>query len=190
MNPFDRPDLFRPEDFMPVAVPADLMADDYLINEANESIQMNVNGAGTPVAFRWRCKKGFVAYLARLNFFLQTAGAGAVTAATFGNLPALTNGLQITLRDEGGTILHDFTARHRIGSNKDWYPHLGVDLPFDRTGTIGIVPGRWTFSKGLIGRPVRLTEGQYFEILVSDDLSALADYHSRIQGFVVPRKHR
>lgn len=183
----DTPDLFRALDFLPDGVTPDQLSDDYLFNEANESIQMNVNGAGTPVAFRHRCAQGRVCYLYRLNFFIQAAGA--ITAATFGDLAELTNGLQITLRDEGGTILHDFTQRHRISANKDWYPHLGVDLPFDRTAGIGIVPGRWTFAKGLGGRPIRLTEGQYFEILVSDNLSTLTDYHSRVQSFSIPKRH-
>lgn len=115
------------------------------------------------------------------RLIISVEDAGAFDAAVYGNGITLTNGMVLRVSDASG-VLFKLTGDN-IKSNADWAEHCH-DLTIHNFG-IGnvIMTARWTFSES--GVPIELNgdKGQFLEIVLNDDFSALVEHHFLIQGF-------
>ena len=99
----------------------------------------------------------------------------------YGNISALTNGIQIRVQDDTGTLL-DLTDGLPIKSNAHWGRFCYDDDIKDWGSGNEFVQGRWTFSKA--GAPIRLdgNTNRRLEILLDDSFTGLIDHTFNVQG--------
>ena len=140
---------------------------------------MKVDGATINIPFRL-VSDGTRMTITRL---LVTISDTAIQFGKFGGIPALTNGLTVKAHDVDGAVLMDFLDGGSIKSNCEWASLAGMDL---HRGDIGDhFSVRWTLEKA--GDQLHLEKGQYLEILVRDDLSAIDSMSVMAQGFYNPK---
>jgi len=109
----------------------------------------------------------------------DTAG---FTAAKYGDIAALTTGVDIKFVRDGVDIL-SYTDNELITTNARWASFCyDADLKTWGAGN-ELLAVRWTFSKS--GTPVRLvgSEVESFEIVLNDDLSGLVLHKFHVQGY-------
>jgi hypothetical protein len=150
------------------ARPSENRLDELLKNSAG-SIEMNVDGSTTPMAFGYTVLPLVRAELFRLNVIVM---GPTVNPDSFGGIvDGIANGLAIATYDAAGALLHSFTKDFTIQLNADWGLLSGVDSTRDTVS--GVKPDlwgvRWTFKNS--GYLVELKAGEEFRITVSDDLT-------------------
>lgn len=146
------------------------------------SIEMNVNGSVTPVNFDYIVPEGRSVDVARINIRI---GDGKVVPSKFGDIAELANGLLVQILDtDGSTVLQNFsTDQAAIKKTADFSSLAANDVDIsDGTGT-QYVYIRWTLER--IGRPILMTAGQRFRIIVRDDLTGLIEFRAELQGIFV-----
>lgn len=159
---------------------------DHLADE-NGSIDMNVDGSGTPVHFDWVCPNDRQVDLVRLNVTMLASNFEPVN---FGSATALTTGIRIAILNAAGEETLHFTRGLLIKDNTDWGGLSGVD-----SGVIDIAAGnnpdskiiRWTIEKA--GHPLELWPGERIRLTVADDCSdpVLLKFRGKLQGdFHIP----
>ncbi len=103
----------------------------------------------------------------------------------YGDLTALSNGIDVTAKYANGDVLHRFTIQP-IKATWHWGLLAGSDVqPSAFEAGSDRILVRWTLSKAAY--PFRLlgTEGQYFSFNVRDDLSGLTSHLVSLQGYVI-----
>lgn len=144
----------------------------YLFDDANSD--MAVDGSGTPVIFKYTVPANSVLFLER--FILYMEGSTALDSIKFGNLTALTNGVDLSA---GGTILQNWKDNIDIATTMFDVPgraNFGKE-----TNTL---TGRWTLSKETGGFPLAVEAGGTVDVTVNDDLSTLVAMHLKIGGML------
>ena len=148
--------------------------------ENGGSSGMNVNGSVTPVSFRWTCPADHFFMFQRFIFQIVD---NAVDWDRFGGITALTNGVVFTIYDSDDTILAQF-------------PPLKVNYEVSMVfagGAANIRQGNTQSNLVAIfnipeqtGYVLTITEGQYIEAVIQDDLTALTHMDALVTGRMVP----
>lgn len=125
---------------------------------------------------------GEVLRIERMIAFIRDGGQ--FLASGYGALGQLTNGIQVRVQDDGGTIV-DLTAQETIVTNAGWGSYCGVDVDLKTWGSgDAFIIARWTFGKS--GVPLRLdgdASNQRLEIVLNDDFTGLVNHAFNIQGY-------
>ena len=106
------------------------------------------------------------------------------TAQKYGNLAALTNGIEIKLMDDDGEVL-DLTDEIPVKTNAQW-AQLCYDVDVKSWGSGDeLLVVRWTFSKA--GAPLILNcnKNAYLAVYLDDNLDGLLSHYFMVQGRVV-----
>lgn len=143
-----------------------------------KDVALDHSGAQTPVFIKPAIGEVFV--ISRM--LVAVIAVGQVAAAKYGDLVALTNGIEVQI-ERAGSLLHDLTDGEPVKTNADW-----GKLCYDVVSS-GLGPGdtymlvRWTFSRA--GKPLFI-DGDRDERLVvyqHDNLSTLGGHFFQIQGY-------
>jgi hypothetical protein len=137
-------------------------------------------GTGTPTSFKIVPPSGELYTLSRV--IVQIRDSGLISAEGYGGLAALTNGVELRVRDGAGTVL-DLVNGLPVKSNAGWGSFC-YDVALTEFGAgDNFVQVRWTFSKS--GKALELNgdEGEYLEAYLSDDLTGLVGHTFQVQGF-------
>lgn len=146
-------------------------------NTADDSISMAVNGSVTAVPFRITATNGSIE-VTRVNVTLID---GAIRYGQYGGLgAALTNGITVRAHDVDDTVLCDYLDGETIKANEDWGWLAGADNIVIQAAGDDSFPVRWTIEKS--GKKSLLTEGQYIEIKISDNVAGLTKHTAFAQG--------
>jgi len=148
---------------------------------------MNVDGSTTPVVFGLR-GTGVVpgvdlsTDVTRLIFGCTTATP--VDLSTFGDLPALTNGIVLRTRD--GVYKNILNVKTNGGlavvAGGDWTPYVATNPNQGQNGFVA----RMTFAgQNKMGVTVRLPVGEDLEIIIQDDLTGLTRFEVVAEGHIV-----
>lgn len=144
------------------------------------SADVNVDGSGTPVTFSYSPPAPNAASIARLIMYLETAGA--MDSILFGDLTALTNGIDIQITDNGTTDVIE-TWKTNKDILQDMYDFGSAGVLFGKTNRVAT--GRWTYARATGGsRGLYVPKGGSFEAVVNDNLTGLTFLHFHIQGYL------
>ena len=139
---------------------------------------MLVDGSSTPVGFRYTVPENKIGIISRVMTHIVDAG---MTWTEFAGITALINGLAVKAFDVDDSLLIDFLDGRTIQDNTDWVHLAGLDGILRTSVGPDLFAVRWTLAK--TGYAPYLLEGQYFEVLVQDDLSTGIDrFEMIIQG--------
>lgn len=151
------------------------------------SAEMAVNGSITPVNFDYVVPEGFRFFWYRF-IIMMSDGAKVFNATEFGTIPALTNGCTISIIDDQLTPAEAISVNALMGSgafkkNADFAQLAGNDVQtlVDGRG----IAARWTLSRMTGGHPTMLPSGWGVRFTINDDLTALDEVRSCVQGFKV-----
>lgn len=157
----------------------------YPVGTAVNVFEIDMNKLGTlanPVSFKFIPATGQVWHIVRFLFSMTHATAGDL--GLFGNQPALINGA--VLRGYDGTS-GTFRTFMNIKTNSDTKNNM-YDVEFDTRssggGTYG-TSGRGSIKLGTGAVPkLDASKGDYFEILIQDDLRLLTSFRMKVQGHI------
>ena len=132
----------------------------------------------TPASFKITGTSGRVD-IERVIVMLEDGGS--FDSGAYGNGLALTNGIRVYLRDTDDNVINEYTS-FPILTNGDWAGHCHDFNHFNWGSGNEVASIRWTFSKS--GQPVQINfdAGEYFEVYLNDDFSALVKQRFTIQG--------
>ena len=152
---------------------------EYLIT-AGGSLNMNVDGSGTPVTFCFRAPRALDIH--RVTFVAEDDAKEDLNG--FLSLPELANGLTIIHRKSepagGGTIQNFSTSVVPITTHMRLGALAGVDVMSDTVGNKSRFSIRWTLARA--GVPLAMQHHEEFIINVRDNLSTLLYFHVMVQG--------
>ncbi len=137
------------------------------------------NYASTPTEFLLIPAKSVLIY----RMLITVEDASGFKAEIYGSGVALTNGIDLEVRDEEDNVQELFTDAHSVKTNSHWAMYcFDVDVKSWRTSGAGdeMLVARWTFSR--MGAPLRLREGQKLVIKLNDDFTGLILHHFVAQG--------
>tara|TARA_R110000824_G_scaffold143199_11_gene310797 strand:- start:304 stop:834 length:531 start_codon:yes stop_codon:yes gene_type:complete len=143
----------------------------------DSTIEMNVNGASTPVSYKYTAPAGKRVYVYRVNMMMLDA---SVTASKFGGVASLTTGITVKVKNSADTELLDFLDGQTIQNNTEFGLLAGTDINVG-SGADG-VNIRWTLASA--GGSLILESGDYLEVLVQDNLTGLTSFQAMLQGIV------
>ena len=116
------------------------------------------------------------------RMIIHIQDTGAFAAEEYGNLTALTNGVQVRIATDTGTV-YDYTGV-TVKSNAQWARQC-YDTRVD-TWSVGdeFLTSRWTFSKA--GYPLRIdgAAGQRLEVYLQDSCTGLVAHNFYVNGYV------
>lgn len=164
--------LWRPKNLLP----------EFLRNSDDDnSPEMNVDGSVSTVTFTYVVPDGQHMALTQVNVLLLDEG---VDNENFGNLPALTTGVEVTLRDSDGSELVDLCAGVNIIRNADWAPLAGTKIETKQGGSVqDSLVVTWNFREAY-GASVTLTKKQCLQFKIQDDLSDIFLFRAMVQGLL------
>ncbi len=142
--------------------------------------EMDVNGSSTPVSFQVVVPAGKVGIISRVVFHMVDGG---MTWAEFGGITALSNGVLVRARDSNDDVLLDFMDGAALTSNSMFAHLAGVDAFLSVEAQDDAFSVRWSLFK--TGYVPYLTAGQYLELLVQDNLSAITHFQAILQGRLI-----
>ena len=152
--------------------------------ENGGSSGMNVNGSVTPVSYRWTCPADHFFMFQRFIFQIVDAG---LDWNLFGGIAALTNGVVFSIYDSDDTILAQFPP---LKVNYEVSMVFGGGNAQIRQGAaLGNLIAIFNIPEQ-IGYVLTLTEGQYVEAVIQDDLTALTHMDALVTGRMVPEDPR
>lgn len=154
------------EEPMPIVKPGEALYDDLGA--------MNVNGAVTPQTFDYVVPAGKRAVIQQVNLVLR-CGSDPV-ADGFGNLAALTNGVQLQLLETSLAPLLDPMDGIPARRNEDWAQLGGSQTILDVTADMVVV--EW-----FLPVPISLDAAQRLRVTVRDDLTGLEDFRCKVMGY-------
>ena len=141
---------------------------------------MAVNGSVTPISFTAGPPSGKKWFISRI---LVTVTDTSMTWQDFGGITALTNGMTLTYKSEGTT--YDLLDGLPIKQNSNWTQYCyDVEL-MEGPGILDIVRVRWTFSNSGTFLVLNNANSDVFTSTVRDNLTALDEYRTVIQGYEV-----
>ena len=137
------------------------------------------DGSSTPIDYYVEALEGERLAVARA--IIHIVASGAVDSDKYGNLSALTNGIQLFYRRSG--VLLDVSNGLPIKTNVGWGRWCFDAAPvIFSVGVAGVFQARWSFAK--YGNPlgIVLEEGDRLGIRVNDNLSGLAEQTIVLEG--------
>ena len=144
--------------------------------ENGGSADMNVNGAVTPVSFRWTVPAMKMFFMQRFIFQIVDTG---LDWNLFGGIAALTNGVVFSIYDSDDTILAQFPP---LTANYEVAQIFGGGEAYIRQGNaLGNLISVFNIPEK-VGYALSLTEGQYVEGVVQDDLTGLTHMDALLTG--------
>lgn len=153
------------------------------LRDANDSIEMNIDGSSTPVEFTYTVLNDYYLLLHRICFVIISSGA--VNADEFGGIKdGLDNGVLLSV-ERKGNIIKDLFAGQPIKRNAEWASFAGVDVS-NLAGDEGIVIG-WTFTQAA-GFPMRLHPNDILRATIQDNLTSLVIFRTMIHGLLVSKE--
>jgi len=148
------------------------------LKTAAGSMEMGVDG-GTPVPFLYTATQPTI--LTRCNFSMYDDALEDVDG--FFTIAATTNGLKIEVKNSAGTVLQNFGAI-AVKRHADLNNLAGTDTSgAQATPATARMAVRWTFERA--GAALKLDTGDQFIITVQDDISALAQFRTMVQGYLL-----
>lgn len=145
------------------------------------SIDMNTDGSTVPVDFRLLCPPKRTLYLEDISVFLQDEGN--FTAAGYGSLATLGNGIALSIKTSSGTIL-DVTDQLPIRSNSDWLAYAFKTESYNFSAGQSVLSFNYNLNQS--GKPLTLGPGMEWFATVRDNLSALTAHYIRVAYVEVP----
>lgn len=135
-------------------------------------ISMNVDGSVTPRSFRYTVPDHGHMTLLRLVFVIVDDD---IRATRFGGLPALTNGVLVSIKNAEGEVQLEWITPFKM--NYEWLLLSGnanniQDSLFPNRNDI--LQFSWPIYQ--LGVSLTLEHGDYIEILIRDDLRGLTDF--------------
>jgi len=124
---------------------------------------------------------GVVYRCSRIMPFIEDAGS--FDSGKYGNSVVLTNGIEVRVQDDSGTII-DMTDGVPIKTNPHW-KRLCYDVDPSAYGTGNEAVGvRWTFTKA--GQYIRLdgSNNERLEVLLHDAFDDLVGHYFQVQGYI------
>ena len=117
----------------------------------------------------------------RLMVSYEDTGGGIMQE--YGNLgSALTNGIEMEIRDDNGTVISDLTGGVPIKSNGDWGRLVGPDIDRKDWGQGNdLFIARWSFFK-FEEESVVLQPGWSFVVKLNDSFVGLVSQYFNLQG--------
>jgi hypothetical protein len=145
--------------------------------ENSGSNDMGIDGSGTAVSFTYTPPAGKDLLGARILIYLES---GANFGSTnFMHLAALSNGVKISA---AGVPLTNWKDNIDIICDMFDLSNAGIAFSNERRS----LAGRWTFTRGASGEPLTIFNGETFEVLIRDDLSAAGIiFRIKLQGKLV-----
>lgn len=129
-----------------------------------------VNGSGTPQAFLFSPSPGEIAFVDRLNFFMNDTGTTTITE--YGNISGLSNGVLIAYQSLG--VLYTL---FNMQNNMDITIMFGENLGLPSSGGAFLNSNDSVIGTCGFQRPITLNgdDGDFFGMQIRDNLSGL-DY--------------
>jgi hypothetical protein len=128
--------------------------------------------------YKYRPTEAYCAYLRRLTFVL--CDDDVTDASKFGNLTALTNGLNIQIRKADGTVRKTLNGLDAIKTNA-MLQSLG--LTEITAGTIDTLQIDWDLVESFGGEiPVDGKTGEYLCVDINDNLNGISPFVCRVHG--------
>lgn len=154
----------------PFVLPENLVKVDLLNVASND---MAVNGAATPVVFKYTVPAGKVFFPARVIVYFE--GATNFSSNLFADIGVgpLANGVEIAC---AGTLWRTWKDNVDVGNTM--YDADGKKVYAKDTKSIS---GRWTFVKEMRD-PIKMVTGEEFSFTINDDLSALIFFRVTLGG--------
>ena len=150
---------------------ADKHVSEYATNASSNDL--TVDGSSSSVTFSVAPTAGHDLEVSRIILYMESTLA--MDSTEFGNLAALTNGVQIVANGEVLTTWQD-----NIDILCDMFDLSPAGEAFGKlTETLG---GRWTFAKDTNGLALLIPEGQTFDVVVRDDLTNLVVFRVKVKG--------
>ena len=142
------------------------------------SLDMNVNGAITPVVFAVGPPAGEVWYISKMEGYMID---GSMSWSKFGSLAELSNG--ITIDYDEYTVKEDLLDGEVITTNGGWL-HFTYNTEIESSST-DLLKIEWLFSQS--GTFLRMDgdSGDTFNLTINDNLSGIDIFRCNIQGFGV-----
>ena len=152
------------------------------VGDTTGAIDMSVDGSVTPVEFKLKCPAGFNVHLEAVSVLIQDEGQ--LPLGEYGNELALTNGIQILVRNADGSVRNDVTDQLAIKSNADWLAYAFKITSLDFFDGQSVLAVTSNLNEG--GRPLRLSEGQEYVFVVRDNLVGLTRQLVHTSSVFVP----
>ncbi len=169
----------------PQPVPTDRLQVERLTNPLDGSPLMNVDGSVIPVSFRAPIPPTFNALVLEAHFFIQDRN---MNPGLFGGLVSgpLTNGCRLTFRDGaddqldvgGNAVTSVIGENNTYKKNSDWSVAVGTNFQFWGSSTEDLLA--FDFPWHELGISIQLTENEYLEMLIQDDLTGLSDFQGAL----------
>ena len=124
---------------------------------------------------------GEVYVLERMLIYMLSAAR--IDPGEYGDQSALTNGIKITVKDESGGVIHDFTP-NPIKVNGHWSLLAGSDVvqaAYQAGADERMI--RWTFTKGGYSLVLNGDKGEYLSVNIRDTLVNLTSHLMQVQGY-------
>lgn len=145
------------------------------------SIEANVDGSETPVEFAFTAAGACEIH----RMIVTIQDAGSFQSNEYGNLTALTNGIDFEHSD--GTTTTDLLDGVPITTNQGWAELCYDAEPKSYSGTQAVSQVvRWTFSRA--GIPLYLADGDTLTARINDNLTGLTLHRFLLQGYYTRRR--
>lgn len=154
--------------------PSNLIVD-FLERSGGGSESAAVDGSSTAVDLEFTPPSGKDVIITLINFVLIDS---SVTAAKFGGQSALSSGCTLKVFDSTDTELVDLLAGNTLKKNSDFYYFAGLASILDT-----YVHARWDLPQADGG--LYLANGNYLQLKVQDNLSAMTEFKISVQGYQV-----
>lgn len=156
---------------------------DLAIGDAADIISTSLNVLGTlasPVVFRIQPPNGTLSLIWQLTrLMFNITDTISMDDGKFGGITALTNGVLLRVVKGDGSIQELANWKTNGDMALDMYDVTYTDkAPAGQYG----VRGRWTFTKAEFIVELNGANGDKFELLVQDNLTALSTYEKKCQG--------
>lgn len=146
--------------------------------------KMNVNGSlASPISFRISPPNGTLSLLWQLTrILINMTDASSMDDGKFGGITGgLTNGVVLRIIKGDGSIQELTNWKLNGDLALDMFDVTYIDTTLGPAGLYGL-RGRWTFTKAEFIVELNGAEGDYFELLVQDDLTGLNNFEIKSQG--------
>lgn len=146
------------------------------VGDGTGSINMAVNGASTPVVFKYTAPEGYRAIINRIIIAIKDSGS--IDSGLYGNGEALDNGVTFGIIDKNGVLIDDMTYQLPIKVNTDYQSYChDVTLSSFGSGD-STLTARYTFTKD--GAPITIESGNSYAFFINDNLFDLSFHTVRV----------
>ena len=144
---------------------------------------IQLKGVGTllaPIDYYVEAMEGERLSIARI--IIHLVATEDVIAGGYGDLTALTNGIQLWRKQDG--VYYDKSEGLPLKGHTDWgrWCYDAIPVSYGRSGRTPYFQARWSFTKYGLSKGVILEEGDQLGVRVRDDLSGLSQHTIIAEG--------